>query len=187
MPRIKKLRQDFFHIQFQDPTLKLYDPYFRISVIPAKKTFSGEHDKKIMLSVGRRFNEEKATKFFNSDNPLKQKIIEKLSKEVNISQENIIKAQKTGKLKDLLIEAVAFQVKHLGIPVIIYKKKASYELFEYVKTSDIGEVAQIVYGSLVGLGKAIKLFSENPEEELIYWKIHIKKNVDKFIERGYYD
>lgn len=182
---IKKLRQDFFNIHFQDQTLKIYDPYLRISVIPAKKTFSGEHDKKIMFSVGRRFNEDKANRLFNSNDPLKEKIIEKLGKEVNLPKDDIIKVHKQGGLKDLLIDAVAFQVKHFGIPVIILKKRASYEIFEYVKTADIGEVAQIVYGGLMALGKSIKLFSECPEEDLLYWKLHIKRNVDKLIDKGF--
>jgi len=181
----KKYRQDIYHIQGKDQTLRLYDPYFRVSVLPSKQTFTGEHDKKLCFSIGRRYNEQKATSFLTSDDPLKEKIAGKLSKETGLTLDEVLKRAKDGTLKNFLIDIWGKSAKKLGIPVIILQKKRGFEIYEMLKTTDIGEVAQIVYGSLIGLGKAVKLFSENPEEELIYWKIHIKKNIDKFLNSGY--
>jgi len=183
--RIKKLREDFFYLRGSDTTLKLYDPYIRMSVIPAKKTFSGEHDKKICISIGRAYNEQKATSFLTTESPLKEKIADRLSKETGLTLGEVLKRAKDGTLKNLLIDIWGKSAKKLGIPVIILQKKRGFEIYEMLKTSDIGEIAQVIYGSLIALGKAVKLFSSTPEEELIYWKIHIKKNVDKFINSGF--
>lgn len=183
--KIKRLRKIIFEKIFNDDTLKIYDPYMQISVIPARKTFSGRHAKKIMYSFGMRYNDEKARKFFNSDSPLKEQIIKRLANQANITQENVIKAYKTGTLKDILIEAVALQVKALGIPVILLKKKASFEIYQFVKTSDIDEIMQMIYGMLISLGESIKLFSDSPKDDKIYYQILLKKNIDKLIERGF--
>jgi hypothetical protein len=180
--KIKRLRKIIFHLPFNDNTLKIYDPYFEISIVPEKETFSGKHNKKIMFSIGRKYNDLKARKFFSSDSPLKQKIIERLSKETKLKPEEIVRAQKIGKLKDLLIEAVALQVKHLGIPVFILKKKARYEIFEYLKTSEIDEVLQLWYGLTLSIGRAIREFDP---EKIEHYRFLMKKNLDNFLDRGY--
>ena len=183
--KIKRLRKIIFEKIFDDDTLKIYDPYMQISVIPAKKTFSGRHNKKIMFSYGMRYNDEKARQFFASESPLKEQIIKRLAQQANITQENVIRAYKTGALKDILIEAVALQVRALGIPVILLKKKASFEIYQFVKTSDPNEIMQMIYGILISLGTSIKEFSDNPNEEKIYYNVLLKKNIDKFINKGF--
>jgi len=182
---IRRKRKILFNLDFSDPTLKIYTPYLQISLVPGKKTFSGKHETKVMISIGRRYDEKKAREFFSKESDLKKKIVERMSKELNLTPEQIIKSQKQGKLKDLLIEAVAFQVKKLGIPVIIYRKKASYELYEYVKTRKPEEVLQIIYGMLIALGLAIKLFSADPELSLMRYKKLLEKNLEKFLNVGF--
>jgi len=185
MARIRRMREILFDKIMEDQTLKIYDSYFQISVVPSKETFSGKHDSKIMISCGMRYNDEKAKAFFDSDNPLKEQIINRLSKQIGVTQENIIKSHKTGRLKDLLIEGVALQVRALGIPVVLLKKEARFEIYEYVKTSNIDEILNMLYAMMIALGKAIKTFSEDPNNELTYYKILLKKNLDKFVDRGF--
>lgn len=181
----KKIRQDFWYLQSSDQTLKLYDPYARFSILPGKETFSGPHNLKICLSIGRRYNERKASQFFNSTDPLKEKIAEKLGKESGLTMDDVLKRAKDGTLKNILIDIWGKSAKKLGIPVVILQKKKGFEIYEMFKTNDTGEVAQFVWGSLMALGKAIKLFSKEPEKDKQYWKDIIKKNVDRMIDSSY--
>ena len=183
MARIKMLREIIYNLPFSDKTLKIYDPYFEISIVPSKKTFSGEHEKKMMFSIGRRYNDEKTRAFFESEDPLKEEIIKRLAKETKLKPEDIVKAQKTGNLKDLLIEAVALQVKHFGIPVFILKKKARYEIFEYLKTTDINEIVQFWNGLTLAIGRAAREFDPH---QLEHYRWLMRKNLDKLLYRGYY-
>ena len=182
--KCKKLRRDIFHIQPIEQSLKLYDAYLRISVVPKKTTFSGNYEKCLMISCGRRYNSKRAKDFLDSNSPIKEKILKSLGKELNLTPEQIIKSHKNGKLKGLLIDAVALQVKHLGIPVTLFTKRSGYEIFEYVKFNDIEEVFQFTLGSILSLGRAIKEFGS--EEQLLLYKLKIKNLLEKFMDRGYY-
>lgn len=185
LPKKKKFREDFWHLQPNDDTLKIYDPYARFSVLPGKETFSGSHGKKICLSIGRRYNEQKATAFFNSKSKLKERIAKSLSKESGLTMDDVLKRAKDGTLKNVLIDIWGKSARKLGIPVIILQKKRGFEIYEMIKTDDVGDIAQIVYGSLVALGRAINLFADKKDEELIYWKVHLKKKLDGFLDMGF--
>ena len=57
---VKMHRKIISQFYGRDSTLKLYTPYLQISILPRKRTETGEHDLKLCLSVGREFDEEKA-------------------------------------------------------------------------------------------------------------------------------
>lgn len=179
---MKKLRTDIFNITMSDKTLRLYDAYFRVSDVPSKNTETGFHSRKIMYSIGRRYNPNKVNDFFNSDDPLKDKITSSLAREFNTTPENIIKSHKKGKLHELLTNGVALVVKKLGIPVMVYKKKASFEIYEYCKTEDIDEMMEMVYGTLIALGKGVKTFDPEKKEHYYY---KLRSNIQKFFNLGY--
>jgi len=182
--RYKKLRDDVFNLDFKDPTLKLKTPYFRISVLPEKTTFSGKHPKRLCFSIGTRYTPEKAEKFFKSDDPLKAEIIKRMAKETGLTVDDIIKRQKNGKLHNFLIDTWAFTAKKLGLPIIIFKKKRAFEMYEMCKTSDIDEVFSMIMGCLIGLGRAIREFGT--KEDLDIYKLKIKKIVEKLVDKGFY-
>jgi len=181
----KKLRKEFFHFEPEDDTLKLWDPYLRISIVKPKVTFTGFHDTKVMISIGRRYNEKKAEEFFKSDDPAKKEILKRFAKEMNQPLERVIEVAKAGMLKNMLLKIWQKSAEKLGIPVIIPEKGKYFEVFEYIKLQHPDEVMQIIHGLLLALGVAIKLFEPERAEELkIYYKIHLEKIYDRFVEKG---
>lgn len=182
----KKVRKEFFHFQPSDNTLKLWDPYIRFSIVKPKKTFTGFHDMKVMISIGRRYNEKKADEFFKSDDPAKEEIMKRFAKEMNQPLERVVEIAKAGMLKNMLLKIWQKSAEKLGIPVIIPEKEKYFEVFEYIKTRDPDEIMQIIYGMLLALGVAIELFVPEKEKDMKvdFYKFHLQRIYDKFVRRG---
>jgi len=182
----KKLRKEFFHFEPEDKTLKIWDPYLRISIVKPKVTFTGFHDTKIMISIGRRFNEEKAEEFFKSKDPTKEEIMKRFAKEMNQPLEKVISLAKAGMLKNMLLKIWKVSAEKLGIPVIIPEKDRYFEIFEYIKLKNPDEVIMLIHGLLIALGASIALFVDKSQKEIVkdYYKYHIQNVYEKFVKRG---
>ena len=183
---MKKLRKEFFHFQPDDNTLRLWDPYLRISIVKPKKTFSGLHDTKVMISIGRRFNKEKADEFFKSDDPAKEEILKRFAKEMNQPLDKVIEVAKAGMLKNIMLKIWKKSAEKLGIPVIIPEKEKYFEVFEYIKVRDPDEIMQIIRGLLLALGVAIGLFVKKNERDLKIdmYKFHLINRFESIVKKG---
>lgn len=163
----KKMRKDIFNLFGSDKTLKLYDPYFRIYLLPVRNTFTGRHSMKLCVSVGRRFNPEKAKEFLSKNTPQAKRIAKLLAEELKITPEQVIEYAKDGTLKRFFVEVWDKTRKALDIPVFTLpiKKKASYEVYEMFKTNNVGEIFQLWIGITKAMGVAIKYFGSKEDYE----------------------
>lgn len=168
-----------------DATLKLYTPYLQISILPQKETITGKHDLKICLSVGREFDEEKARKFIESNDPNKDKILNAFSKEVGVSVSKILEnAKKEGALKKVVVEWLEKKIKEYNIPVTVIRSDKGFQIYEMFKTNDFTEIMQVFWRIVMMVGAGLRLFANDVYtlediEELI------KRNVGKWLKKGY--
>ena len=168
----------------KDNTLKLYTPYLQISILPRKKTETGEHDLKLCLSVGREFNEEKARKFFNSNDPSKEKILKAFSRETGLSVKEILeKCKKEGLLKRVVVDWIEKKIKQFNIPVTVIRSDKGFQIYEMFKTNDFTEIMQVFWIMVMFVGAGLRLFGDGCTIEEI--EDLMRRNVGKFLRKGF--